>query len=88
MGDQAALGKGSLLTSVPSPGGRESRCPHRVIPLGKWRCRLRISCFQSLRSKITSLGDTRIPPIRAPSRQLEILLLMVLESIQTRCHNT
>lgn len=27
MGDQAALGKGSLLTSAPSPGGREKQMP-------------------------------------------------------------
>lgn len=75
MGEQAALGKGGLLTPAPSPGGRESRCPRKVIPLGRWGCRLRISCFQSLHSKITSLGDTWSPPIRAPSGQLENITL-------------
>lgn len=75
MGEQAALGKGGLLTPAPSPGGRESRCPHRVIPLGRRGCRLRISCFQSLHSKITSLGDTWSPPLRAPSGQLENITL-------------
>lgn len=51
MGDQAALGKGSLLTPSSSPGGRESRCPHRVIPLGEMEVQAENFAFRASAQK-------------------------------------